>query len=299
MNSAKHKLLRFNWDTSQYVLMLLPMLIAYLVFTVYPVIGGIFYSFTNWNGIDPNFTIVGIDNYKTMLQDFVVLTPLKNSFVYAFLVTILQNVFALALAVAINREIKTKNLLRTLIFVPVVLSSLIVGYIWSYLFTEPLAKLGGALGIVEMKYNLLGNPKTALYTGVFVTIWKSVGYTMIIYIAALQGISQDVYEASLMDGATGFKKFRYITFPLIAPAFTINMVLVMEGAFKQFDLMFALTLGGPGNSSELLSLTIYRESFEFYRAGYGATMGVILFLIIVVLSIVELIGLRRREEIIV
>ena len=147
-----------------------------------------------------------------------------------------------------------------------------------------------------MKYNLLGDPDTSLPAGIFVTVWKGVGYTMIIYLAGLQGVDQEIYEAAMVDGTKGFQRFRYITFPLIAPSFTINMVLVMEGAFKQFDLIFALTLGGPGNSSELLSLIIYRESFEYYRAGYGTTMGVILFLIIVILSLIELVGLRRRED---
>ena len=297
MRKTSNKLTTGSWlDRSQYLIMLLPMLILYLVFTVYPVIQGIFYSFTDWDGINSNFNMIGLDNYKNFFTDFVVLTPLKNTFIYAFFVTILQNICALTLALALNQKIKTKNLLRTLIFIPVVLSALIVGYLWSYLFTEPIAQLGDFLGIEAMKYNLLGDPDTSLPAGIFVTVWKGVGYTMIIYLAGLQGVDQEIYEAAMVDGTKGFQRFRYITFPLIAPSFTINMVLVMEGAFKQFDLIFALTLGGPGNSSELLSLTIYRESFEYYRAGYGTTMGVILFLIIVILSLIELVGLRRRED---
>ena len=297
MRKTSNKLTTGSWlDRSQYLIMLLPMLILYLVFTVYPVIQGIFYSFTDWDGINSNFNMIGLDNYKNFFTDFVVLTPLKNTFIYAFFVTILQNICALALALALNQKIKTKNLLRTLIFIPVVLSALIVGYLWSYLFTEPIAQLGDFLGIEAMKYNLLGDPDTSLPAGIFVTVWKGVGYTMIIYLAGLQGVDQEIYEAAMVDGTKGFQRFRYITFPLIAPSFTINMVLVMEGAFKQFDLIFALTLGGPGNSSGLLSLTIYRESFEYYRAGYGTTMGVILFLIIVILSLIELVGLRRRED---
>lgn len=292
-----NKLVAGSWlDRSQYLLMFLPMFILYLIFTVYPVIQGIYYSFTDWDGINANYNWIGLDNYKTFFSDFVVLVPLRNTFVYAFFVTILQNVFALALAIALNQKMRTKNLLRTFIFVPVVLSALIVGYLWSYLFTNPISQLGSQLGIEAMAHNLLGNAGTSLAAGIFVSVWKSVGYTMIIYLAGLQGVDNSIYEAALVDGAKGFKRFRYITFPLIAPSFTINIVLVMEGAFKQFDLIYALTLGGPGNSSELLSLTIYRESFEYYRAGYGTTMGVILFIIIVVLSLIELIGLRRRED---
>lgn len=272
------------------------MLILFLIFSTYPVIEGVFFSFTDWDGLNSKFNFIGLQNYKTFFHDFVVLKPLYNTFIYAFWVTIIQNICALALALALNQKFKTKNLLRTFIFVPVVLSSLIVGYIWSYLFTEPIAMLGDMLGIEVMKYNLLGNKATSLAAGIFVSVWKGVGYTMVIYLAGLQNIDKEVKEAALVDGAKGFQHFRYVTFPLIAPSFTINIVLVMEGAFKQFDLIFALTGGGPGNSSELLSLTIYRESFEFYRAGYGTTMGVILALIIIVLSLFELVVLRKREN---
>ena len=280
----------------QYGIMFLPMLILFLIFSTYPVIEGVFFSFTDWDGLNSKFNFIGLQNYKTFFHDFVVLKPLYNTFIYAFWVTIIQNICALALALALNQKFKTKNLLRTFIFVPVVLSSLIVGYIWSYLFTEPIAMLGDMLGIEVMKYNLLGNKATSLAAGIFVSVWKGVGYTMVIYLAGLQNIDKEVKEAALVDGAKGFQHFRYVTFPLIAPSFTINIVLVMEGAFKQFDLIFALTGGGPGNSSELLSLTIYRESFEFYRAGYGTTMGVILALIIIVLSLFGLVVLRKREN---
>ena len=280
----------------QYGIMFLPMLILFLIFSTYPVIEGVFFSFTDWDCLNSKFNFIGLQNYKTFFHDFVVLKPLYNTFIYAFWVTIIQNICALALALALNQKFKTKNLLRTFIFVPVVLSSLIVGYIWSYLFTEPIAMLGDMLGIEVMKYNLLGNKATSLAAGIFVSVWKGVGYTMVIYLAGLQNIDKEVKEAALVDGAKGFQHFRYVTFPLIAPSFTINIVLVMEGAFKQFDLIFALTGGGPGNSSELLSLTIYRESFEFYRAGYGTTMGVILALIIIVLSLFELVVLRKREN---
>ncbi len=296
MNKKKKRVTAGSVNTTiQYAVMFLPMLVLYVVFSMYPVIQGVFYSFTDWDGLG-GFNFIGIKNYITLIHDFVVLRPLANTFIYAFWVTIFQNVMALALALALNQKFKTKNLLRTFIFVPVVLSSLIVGYLWSYLFVEPIAALGGKLGISAMQYNLVGNKSTALYTAVFVSVWKSVGHTMIIYLAGLMNIDSETREAAIVDGAKGFKMFRYITFPLIAPSFTINIVLVMEGAFKQYDLVFALTGGGPGNSSELLSQTIYRESFQYYRAGYGATMGVILALIIIILSLIELVGLRKRED---
>ncbi|TBL79109.1 carbohydrate ABC transporter permease [Paenibacillus thalictri] len=292
----KARKLGISRDSLYYAGMTLPAVLLFAVFMLYPVIGGIYYSLTDWNGVDQGYHFIGLQNYVTFFHDFYVLIPLKNSFVFAFALTIFQNIVSLLLALAFNQQLKSKNVLRTLIFIPVLLSSLMVGYLWNYLFTEPVARLGHFLHLDMIGNNVLGSPQLALYAAVFVNVWKMAGWNMIIYIAALQGISREIFEAAELDGATGWKKFRHIMFPLIAPAFTVNMVLTLERGFKEFDLLFSLTQGGPGNSTEIISLTIYRESFEYFRAGYGTTMGVILFLIIVVLTIIQLRFLRKREE---
>ena len=277
-------------------LIVLPALIFYSVFVIYPLFGGIYYSFTDWNGVDATFNLIGLKNYVTLVHDKYVIGPLANTFIYAFLSMILFNVLGLALAVGLDRLAKGKNLFRALFFVPAVLSSLVVGYIFSFIFSEPLSLLGKTLGIEVMANNLLGSKQFSLYMGVLVGAWKMAGWYMVIYIAGLQNIDQSLYEAADIDGATGWKKFRYVTFPLIAPAFTINMILSVERAFKEYDLMFALTGGGPGGSSELISLTIYGESFTNKRAGYGSALGVVLFLIILVITLFQMFVLRRREN---
>jgi raffinose/stachyose/melibiose transport system permease protein len=280
----------------QFFLLVVPALLMYIIFMIYPVIGGFWYSLTDWDGIAKNYHVVGFKNYADFFSDIIVMRPLINTFVFAFVLTVVQNIVSLAMAVALNREFHAKGLLRTLWFVPVVLSPLVVGYIWRYLFTVPIEELGRFLHIDAMANNLLGNHKTVLMSAVFVNIWRMAGYTMVIYIAGLQGISHDITEASKMDGVSGLKKFFAIDFPLIAPAFTINMVLTLERGFKEFDLIFGLTYGGPGNASELISLTIYRESFVNFRAGYGSALGVILFIIISVFTLVQLGFLRRNED---
>lgn len=156
--------------------------------------------------------------------------------------------------------------------------------------------MGKILGSSVMANNLLGSKDYVLAMGILVATWKMAGWYMVIYIAGLQNIDQSLYEAADIDGATGWKKFRYVTFPLIAPAFTINMVLSVERAFKEYDLLFALTGGGPGRASELISMTIYNESFTNKRAGYGSALGVILFLIIVAITLFQMLVLRRREN---
>lgn len=274
----------------------LPALVLFIVFVVYPLFGGIYYSFTDWNGIDKVFDFVGISNYIAILQDKYVLGPLGNTFLYAFISMILLNVLGLAFAVGLEKVSRGKNLLRALLFVPAVLSSLVVGYIFKFIFAEPVSSLGGMLGIEAISNNLLGSKDYALYMGILVATWKMAGWYMVIYIAGLQNIDQSLYEAADIDGASEWYKFRHITFPLIAPAFTINMVLSVERAFKEYDLIFALTGGGPGRASELISLTIYNESFTNKRAGYGSALGVILFFIIVAITLFQMLVLRRRED---
>ena len=287
---------KINKVTIQFFLLVIPALVLYCVFMVYPVFGSVGYSLTSWDGISRQASWIGLKNYKDFFSDFILIRPLTNTFAYAFVLTILQNIVSLFMAVALNRKMRSRGILRTLWFVPVVLSPLVVGYIWRFMFIVPLEQLGEFLHIEVMANNLLGNHKTVLMSAVFVNIWRMAGYTMIIYIAALQNISVDIIEASRMDGVSGLKKFVYIDFPLIAPAFTINMVLTLERGFKEFDLIFALTYGGPGNASELISLTIYRESFVNFRAGYGSALGVILFVIISVFTLLQLKFLRRNED---
>lgn len=280
----------------QEFVVVVPALAFYLLFVIYPLFGGIFYSMTDWNGISSSFSFVGIQNYLTLLKDDYVLEPLRNTFIYALFTTIILNVLGLAMAVGIERLSHGKNLFRALLFVPAVLSSIVVGYIFNFIFSRTLSAAGESMGIAVMANNLLGSTSYSLAMGIIVASWKMAGWYMVIYIAGLQSIDQSLYEASDIDGATGWKKFRYVTFPLLAPAFTINMVLALERAFKEYDLMLALTGGGPGRSSELVSMTIYNESFTNKRAGYGSALGVILFLIIVLVTLFQMKVLRRREN---
>lgn len=277
-------------------MIVVPALLFYLVFVVYVLFAGIFYSMTDWNGVSSTFQFIGLRNYITLFNDSYVLEPLKNTFVYAFFTTIILNVTGLAMALAVDRVKIGKNLFRVLFFIPAVLSSIVVGYIFNFIFANVLADFGEYLKIGVMANNLLGSKSLALMMSILVASWKMAGWYMVIYIAGLQSIDQSLYEAAVIDGCTGWKSFRFITFPLLAPAFTINMVLALERAFKEYDLVFSLTGGGPGRASELVSLTIYNETFTNKRAGYGAALGVVLFLIIVVVTLFQMKVLRRRED---
>jgi raffinose/stachyose/melibiose transport system permease protein len=277
-------------------LLVAPALVLYFVFVVYPLFGGIVYSMTDWDGVRRNFNFVGFKNYIDILHDSHVLEPLKNTFIYAFFNTIILNILGLLMAIGAESVRRGRNVFRALLYIPSVLSAILVGFVFNFIFDKPLGALGQQLGIEVMANNLLGSKAFALAMGILVTSWKSAGWYMVVYIAGLNNIDQSLYDAASVDGVTGWKRFWYVTFPLLAPSFTINMVLAVERSFKQYDLMYALTGGGPGRASELISMTIYNESFTNKRAGYGTALGVILFLIIVVITLFQMKVLRKREE---
>ncbi len=286
----------FRANTMIPICMVAPALVLYLVFQIWPLLGGFYYSLTDWDGIARNYKFVGLANYITLFQDSAVLVPLKNTFFFAFWSTIFLNIIALAFAVGLNREIKAKNFLRACLFLPAMLSPLVVGYVFSFIFSQPVAALGALLGSETMANNLLGSHTWALAGVVVAATWRMTGWYMVVYIAGLQTIPNELYEAADMDGVSTWGRFAHITFPLIAPAFTINMVLSLERAFKEYDLVFSMTGGGPGNSSEILALTIYNESFGNNRGGYGSAIGILLFALIVLLTFVQMHWLRGRED---
>lgn len=277
-------------------MLVLPALLLYFVFVVYPLFDGIFYSLTDWDGIRKTFNFIGLKNYIDIIHDSYVLGPLKNTFIYAFFNTIFLNILGLLMAIGAESVRRGRNIFRALLYIPSVLSAILVGFVFNFIFDKSLGTLGKQLGIQVMANNLLGSKSFALAMGILVTSWKSAGWYMVVYIAGLHNIDQSLYDAASVDGVTGWKRFWYVTFPLLAPSFTINMVLAVERSFKQYDLLYALTGGGPGRASELISMTIYNESFTNKRAGYGTALGVILFLIIVAITLFQMKVLRKREE---
>lgn len=285
-----------NHDIVLESMMILPALVLFLLFVLLPMVGGVFYSVTSWDGLSKTFTFVGAQNYLEIFTNENSIEPLMNTVVYAFFSTLLINTSALLVAVALDRQLKSGNLLRTVYFLPTVLSPLVVGFIFSFIISVPLTDLGKSLGVEVMANNLLGSSSWSLYMGIFVTVWRNMGWYMVIYIAGLQTIPRELYEASDIDGASVFHRFFRITIPLIAPAFTINLVLSVSRAFKEYDMIFALTKGGPGISSTLISMSIYRESFINRRAGFGSALGIVLFVMILLITLVQIYYLRKREK---
>jgi raffinose/stachyose/melibiose transport system permease protein len=257
---------------------------------------GAWYAFTDWDGLGPA-TYVGLDNFRDIFASDLQRSALWHTLLLAACFVIVVNIGGLALALALNRALKLRNYLRVLFFAPVVVSSLAVGYLWRYIFTQDgaLNTILDAVGLDAWARTWLGDPKWAIWTVLVVMVWQFVGEAMIIYLAALQGIADELEEAAVMDGAPAWRIITSITLPLLAPAITIVSTLSIIRGLRVFDQVIALTGGGPVHATETLSTQVYKQTFVDGRFGYGAAIALIMTVLIATLAIVNAVFFRRRE----
>lgn len=281
-------------SSNVYLLMILPALILFFSFHTFPAIQGIFYSFTNSRGYG-NWDFVGLKNYIHVFQDARAIDAYVFTFKFAILSTILVNVISLMIALGLNANVKFRKTLRGIYFMPNILSVLIVGFIFNYIFSMFIPSIARTLGIEALSTSILGKPELAWIGIVIVAVWQAAAFNTILYLAGLATISQDLYEASSLDGANKWHEFWKITFPLIAPFFTINMVLAMKNFLMVFDHIVALTGGGPGRATESISLLIYRGGFQGGEFAYQSANAVIYFIVIVAVSVFQIRNLQKRE----
>lgn len=276
--------------------MYLPALFAVSFFILYPFLNGLKISFTNWNGFSQTYDYVGFSQYLRMLQDPDTWLIVKNTLLYGLGSTFFQNIIGLLYALLLNQSIKMRSITRTIIYLPVIISPLIMGYIWYFFFSFQGGALNDVLVFLGLdKINALADPAINTWIIVFVNTYQFVGVAMIIYLAGLQSISKDFYEAAQIDGASSLQQFKNITLPLLMPSITINMVLNIIGGLKLFDVIVALTNGGPGNASQSMSTFMYDLYFNRQDAGYAATQGILMAVIILVISLAALMYFKRKE----
>lgn len=280
---------------SAFYWMTVPAVILFFVFMTLPALQGIYYSFTNWNGFGKNYDFVGFKNYVNLFTDNNVGNAYLFTFKFAIVVTILINILSLLIALGLNARIKFRNFFRGIYFLPNILSVLIVGYIFNYLFSNVFTIWGKNLGIHAFSTNILGNENLAWVGIVIVAVWQGIAFNTILYLAGLQTIPSSLYEASNLDGANRWQEFWRITFPLIAPFFTINMVLAMKNSLMVFDQIIALTNGGPGRATQSISHLIYIGGFQGGEFAYQSANSVIYFIVIAIISILQLKFLQGRE----
>jgi len=276
--------------------MVFPALLIYSIFFVIPALAAFYYSFTDWRLDRIDLKFIGWDNFEKIFSDKTLILALKNTAIFAVVTVAGKNIIGLLLAVALNMRLKTKNLLRAIFYSPSILSILVI----SILFTPMLRTEGTinrileAVGLHSLSQAWLTNPSLVIWTIAIVSIWQSAGFQMAIYLAGLQSISQEYYEAATIDGASSWKSFFKITLPLLLPAININLMLTLIGGLKVFSEVYVMTGGGPGNASQVVG-TIILRSFGEGNWGLGTAVNTLLFVAVTIIAIPLLIFMRRKE----
>ncbi|MGF7004197.1 carbohydrate ABC transporter permease [Ohessyouella blattaphilus] len=268
--------------------------ILFFLFHTIPFLRGVFYSFTDWRGYG-EWNFVGLRNYVHLLTDRDIVNAYSFTIRFSVITTILVNTISLILACALNAKIKFKNTIKAFYFLPYMLGTLIVGFIFNYIFANLIPGAGKALGIQELSVNVLGTNR-AMWGIIVVSVWIGCAFNTLIYLAGLQSIDTDVYEAASLDGAAGIKRFWKITFPLLAPSFTINMVLSAKNYLMVYDQIMAMTNGGPGTTTTSIAVLIYKKGFGGGQFAYQSANAVVLFIIVVLIAFFQLKVLEKRED---
>lgn len=284
-----------NERKKTFLIITIPILALFICFNTIPLIRGIIYSFTNSRGFG-NYDYVGFRNYMDLYTDTRVLKSYWFTFKLAIVTTIVVNVISLLLALALNSKIRAKSFFRGAYFLPNILGSLVVGYIFNYFFTYIVPAVADMVGVEGLKSSILSNPNTAWIGIMIVCAWQAIAMNTIIYISGLQTVPVDVYEAGELDGATGIMKFRKLTFPLIIPFFSINMVLCIKNFLMVFDQIMALTKGGPAQSTESISYLIYNNGMSGGQFGFQSANAVVFFIVIVIISVMQMKISSKKEE---
>lgn len=278
--------IRANYRTGRltHILFTFPAMILYLVFFVYPVLLGIYYSSTNWDGISRKYSFIGIDNYVRIIQDERFYRALLFNLKYSVLLLIGIILISLVLALLMHARIRYKPVFKAIYFFPAVLSLITVGLIWNEIFYRVVPSIGKMLGIEALSHNILSNPDTAMYGILIVNVWQGVSVPIILFLAGLQSIPSEMYEASLIDGANSLQRFVYITLPFLIPVLNVVFIVTLKGGLMVFDYIMTLTQGGPGFATESISLLIYNHAFTERKFGYSVAESVVLLLLITAIS---------------
>ncbi|MDJ0630465.1 MAG: sugar ABC transporter permease [Rhodobacter sp.] len=278
-------------------LFLIPTLAIYLFFAIYPTLSVIGYSMTKWNGISPEKTWVGFANYTKMFSDRIFWEAFQNTFVWSAVIVVINVGLGLVIAALLSRVWRGRLILQTLIVLPVVISPMAVATIWRWML-QPKGVINETLtsiGLDGLARPWLGDPDVVLFALAFAHSWSTIGLSVIIFLAGLQSVDEDLYDAAKIDGATTFQAFRYVTIPALRPVTAVVFILTLTAAFKAFDLIWATTKGGPIRFSEILSTYMYKRGALENQYGYGSAIGVAL-LVIVSLATLLYLKLQARPE---
>jgi len=273
----------------------LPAVLLMLALIYATTAGGAFYAFTNWTGIG-SFDFTGLANFRKIFQADELTGSLVNTLVLAFGFLVLTNVLGLLFALALNRGLKSRYVLRTLLFMPVVIAPIAVSYIWKFIFAfdGPLNQTLGAVGLKSWQHDWLASPKLALACVLVVMVWQNTGFVMVIYLAGLATVPIELEEAAALDGAGKIRRFRAITVPMIQPSIAIATTLMLIQGLRIFDQVLALTGGGPAGATQTLATEVYQQTFVYSNFGFGAALALVLSVIILIFTVAQQYATRDR-----
>ncbi|MBB3111296.1 raffinose/stachyose/melibiose transport system permease protein [Paenibacillus phyllosphaerae] len=276
----------------------LPAMLFYCVFWIFPILKLFQYSVTDYNGYVQSFNYVGLSNFKTLFQEEILGVSVKNTLIYTFITVIFGNIIALMLALLLNANIRAKGFYRSAFYIPTLFSAIVVGFIWSYVYMPGdglIASFLTKIGLGDVDTNFLGSYGKALYAIIAVDIWKNIGTSTIIFLAGLQSVPYELQEAGRIDGAGRWKLFRFVTLPMLATSVTINITLSIINGLKAFDYPFVMTNGGPGTSTNTLIYAMYKMAFTDQLFGKASALGIISFALIIAITAICVFTLNRKE----
>jgi multiple sugar transport system permease protein/raffinose/stachyose/melibiose transport system permease protein len=286
---------RWKWIV---LLSIVPITI-YTIIVIIPLISSFYYSFTNWNGFNPDYKFVGFANYLKIFQDNIFKLSIKNTLIWMVAAFILPVVSGLAIALILHERIRFANFYKSLFYLPICLSLAVIGQVWIWIYQPDWGLINTVLrsiGLDQFAIAWLANKNTALYSVIIAWSWQQVGLAMVIFLAGLTSIPAELTEAAEIDGASYWKSLRYVVIPLLSPATTVVIALSIINSLKSFDVVYMMTGGGPFHSSDTLAMFMYNESFKKYFMGYGSAIAVVLFLIAMVIISIYFRQVRQLEH---
>ena len=277
-------------------LLVAPGYLIYTVFMIIPLGLCFFYSFTNWDGISKNYKMIGFRNFERLFQDASFFNALKVTLIITVITVLIYNVLGVFLAVVLNKRNRVCAFAKSAVFVPTVLSSVVVAFIWSYIMQTDGGVINVILGLFGISpVDFYATPTTTIVMISVIISWNGLGLFLVIYVATLNTIPQDVMEAAEVDGANGVQRFFRITLPLMMPGITINSVLSLAGGLKQYDHVKVITGGGPGGATQTITLLSVEKAFGYNRRGYSSAIILVLFVMIVIVSVIQISITKKRE----
>ena len=278
-----------------YGLFCLPGFIAYCVFLIFPILMGIYYSFMDWNGISKGYNFIGLANYAKLLTDKKFGAALLFNFRYTIMLIVGVVVISVVLALLLNKEFKGRSFFRTLYFLPAVLSMITVSLVFKQVFFYVLPAIGKALGIEALSTNILASKQNAIYGVLFVHLWQGVALPTLLFLAGLQTIPTELYEAAAIDGANGWQQFKHITVAYLIPTLSVVLVLLVKQGLMVFDYVKSMTAGGPGTATQTIALLIYNNGFERNRYSYSIAQAIATGVIIALISAIQIQASNRKK----